>query len=233
MRSIRGISLALGAMLALAGCEVSPDGQLVVPRGFLADFSSPGSEGGSAALAQPDASRALIEAVEVAGGDVIVRGPAGYCVDPTTVESSADGGFAVLASCNILSGGAAGAAVAPALITVTVGPAERQVVRPDAETLAKLAGAPLLEARDRGALTLAYLGTGGDAILSDGNPRYWRGAFLQGARLVGLAVYAPEGSGIDAADGARLLQAAYERIRAASPERELPVSSVPKSGSRG
>ncbi|SIS55903.1 hypothetical protein SAMN05421759_101416 [Roseivivax lentus] len=231
-RCISGL-LGATALLALAGCEVAPDGTLAPSRGFLTGFSSPGSEGGNAALAQPDAARALIEAVEIADGDVIVAGPFGYCVDPTTVESGRTRGFVVLASCNILSDGASGAAVPPALITVTVGPEERRVAEPDAETLARLAKAPLLEARSAEGLTLAYLGQGGDTLFEGGDPQYWRGAFLLGKRLIGLAIYAPADSGIEDRDGARLLQETYERIRAASPALGQPVSAGGGDGSRG
>ncbi|QFS84442.1 hypothetical protein FIU97_16930 [Roseivivax sp. THAF40] len=221
------------AALSLAGCEVTPDGDLVPNRGFLAGFNSPGSEGGNAALAQPDASRALVEAVEIAGGDVIVAGPFGYCVDPTTVKSGRSRGFVVLASCNILSNGAAGSAVPPALITVTVGPKEQRVAQPDAATLAQLAEAPLLEARDQDGLALAYLGTGGDALFDGGDPSYWRGAFLLGNRLIGLAIYAPAESGIEDRDGARLLQETFAKIRDASPDPARPVSAGGGEGSNG
>ncbi|MHA6324709.1 dihydroxy-acid dehydratase [Roseivivax sp. CAU 1753] len=233
MTARAGQVVAVVAALALSGCAVSPDGDFDMPKGFLSGFQSPGSEGGNAALAQPDAARSLVETVAVAGGDVVVAAPFGYCVDPSTLESGRNGGFVVLASCNILSGGASGASVPPALITVTVGRAERNAVRPDAATLARLADAPLLQMRDEDGLSLAFLGSGGDALFSGGNPRYWRGAFLQGSRLVGLAVYAPAGSGIDGEDGARLLEATFRRIREESPRNATPVSGAPDNGSRG
>ncbi len=235
MRPSRLIFRAAAALsvVFLGACEVTSDGQLVANRGFLAGFSSPGSEGGSAALAQPDAERALVEAVSLVDGAVIVAGPFGYCVDPSTVDNGRNRGFAVLASCNILSNGNAGAAVPPALITVSVGPAERRVAQPDAATLAGLAEAPLLEARQEGDLTLAYLGRGGDALFAGGDPTYWRGAFLLGNRLIGLAIYAPADSGIEERDGARLLQQTYEKIRDASPDPDRPVSAGGAGGSNG
>ena len=36
-------------------------------------------------------------------GAVVVGGPGGYCIDPVTLERRAGRGFAVLASCQILS----------------------------------------------------------------------------------------------------------------------------------
>ncbi|MCE0506950.1 MULTISPECIES: dihydroxy-acid dehydratase [unclassified Roseivivax] len=224
MTRTRAVLLSL-CLPVLAGCEVSPEGELVPARGFLSDFASPGSSGGASALAQPDGGARLIEAAPLADGEIIVAGPPGYCIDPETVESGRRGGFAMLASCNILSGGKTGPEVTPAIITVSVGPEEETPVQPSVETLAELSGASVLEARSDEATTFVYLEEGGQELLPGGSPGYWRGAFLQGARLVGLAVYAPADSGLTRDAGAELLSITAERIRRASPRREIPVSA--------
>ena len=115
----------------------------------------------------------------------MAAGPRGFCVDPGTVERRSDGGFAVLASCNILSRGMAGPEISPALITVSVGPSAAAPARPDGDMLAELSEAPLLADRSRGAFTLVQLGAGGDRIFPGSAERYWRGAFLVGLGATG------------------------------------------------
>ena len=58
----------------------------------------------------------------LAGGRISVSGPQGYCIDATTLRRTPTGGFAAIASCNILTGGAEGPIVEPVLLTVSVSP---------------------------------------------------------------------------------------------------------------
>jgi hypothetical protein len=226
-------ALVLPLLLALAACEVTPEGEIVPQRGFLSGFAAPDVSGGPSARAEPGGGADLVEAAAIAGGDVVVAGPPGYCIDTSTVESSPRGGFAVLASCNILSAGQSGAAVTPALVTVSAGPREAQPVQPGAETLARLSDASALAADESDTLTMVYLAEGGDALLPGGASQYWRGAFLVGARLIGIAVYAPPNSGLTRAEGRRLLELTAERIRRASPDAPIPVSGNGAGTSRG
>ncbi|AUC53383.1 dihydroxy-acid dehydratase [Sagittula sp. P11] len=162
-------------------------------------------------------SKPPLEKVSLAGGSVVVDGPEGYCIDPETSRSRNGQGVAVIASCYILSGGKAGYNVPPVIVTVTVGPKDPGGAVPDPAALAKAAGAPLLGAYEDDGLTLAHLGSGGDKMLSEGDQRYWRGAFLQGGHMVGLALYAPEGDAMAGRDGARMLGQVRDFIVRASP----------------
>ncbi|EBA08363.1 hypothetical protein [Sagittula stellata] len=193
---MRGTFLSvLAATLWLAACDM-PDGGLT---------------------AASSGSTPPPEKIALAGGAVVVRGPEGYCIDPETSRSRNGQGVAVIASCFILSGGQTGYNVPPAIVTVTVGPKDPEGVVPDPAALAKAAGAPLLGAYEQDGLALAHLGGGGDKMLSEGDKRYWRGAFLQGGHMIGLALYAPEGDALAGRDGARMLRQVRDLIVRASP----------------
>ncbi|SFD65019.1 dihydroxy-acid dehydratase [Roseivivax sediminis] len=204
------VALAACLALALAACEVPEGGELRFAPGAGAGISA----GRDALTGEEEA--APIRAVEMAGGAVVVAGPRGYCIDPETVSARGGGGFAMLASCRILAG--SGPAVAPALITVTVGARERAPVLPDPATLARLVGGPAASAETSEGFVSLQIQEGGDTVLAGGDGRYWRGAFLQGPRLVSLALYAPEGSRLAGAPGRALLAEVRRAIAAASPE---------------
>ncbi|WP_306133506.1 dihydroxy-acid dehydratase [Roseivivax marinus] len=221
--------LGLGLIAALAGCEMDANGQA---RGFLSGFESPGTSGGRDALSKPGDGPPPVPRAAVAGGAVVVAGPRGYCVDPVTVESDDDTGFAVLASCRILGGPGAGPNVAPALVTVTVGAPEPAPVLPTAETFARLSGGAARPGRSGGDLVVAQMQTGGERVLPNGDPRYWRGAFLVANRLVSLALYAPEGSSLAGDDGGQFLGSVRRAIRAGSPAGGA-LTGRPASGPSG
>lgn len=205
------------AALFLAGCLAAPPdsnpdtkaAEAQAHRGLAAFFAGSGqsSRRGQAPLAK----------VSLAGGDVVVSGPKGYCIDPATKKAGPERGFAVIASCLILSDGKAGEQVAPMLLTVTVGPRGDTADLPTPQALAQASDARLLDwkiARDR---VSAHLESGGDVKFDGSDTRYWRGAFLQGGRLVGLALYAPRGSRLAGAGGAELLNGVSDRIARDSP----------------
>lgn len=188
------LGLGLGLALMLAGCDGAP-------------LSTPGGAS--------DARPAPLSRVSLAGG-VVVAGPQGYCIDPATSKSGATRSFAVMASCLILSGGQVGSYVPPAMITVAVGPRGDTSDLPSAATLAEVSGAPLLAQMREDGLVIAHLGRGGDDVLDGGDPAYWRGAFLQNGRVIGLALYAPNGDAMAGKAGAAMLQRVRDSIRQAN-----------------
>lgn len=152
-------------------------------------------------------------------GGVVVAGPGGYCVDPQTLERRAGSGFAVLASCQNLSGGTVGTFVDPMMLTVAVGPREGSAELPSPETMAAEAGqSRIAGGGQRDGLSMVHLGAGGNRVLPEGDPRYWRGAFRLNGRLVLMALYAPQGGILAGDEGAAMLQAVRARIVALSPE---------------
>ncbi|MFW2588474.1 dihydroxy-acid dehydratase [Sagittula sp. SSi028] len=194
--------LAAVALLTVAGC-----GKPMVPS-FAAKLRD--------SAPQTEKRKAPLSRISLAGGDVVVAGPEGYCLDPATSRSGQGQGFALVASCMILSGGQTGTNVPPVLVAVTVGPRAATADVPTAQVLADAAEAPLqASSRDDG-MVLAHLGRGGAAVLPNGDRRYWRGAFIEGDRMVGLALYAPKGHPLAGAAGAGFLTQMRDSIHKAS-----------------
>lgn len=163
--------------------------------------------------------RPPLQQAALENGAVVVAGPSGYCIDPVTLERRAGRGFAVLASCQNLSGGESGAFVDPMMLTVAVGPAGRSGALPAPEVMAAEAGQRAIAGGGlRDGLSLAHLAAGGNRVLPEGDPRYWRGAFHLNGRLVVMALYAPKDGALAGRDGAAMLQAVRARITALSPE---------------
>ncbi|WP_417741001.1 dihydroxy-acid dehydratase [Salipiger sp.] len=178
---------------------------------------------GLAALAMltacvPTSGSAPLPNAKLAGGEIVVAGPRGYCVDPVTLSRSASRSFAVLASCDILSGSEEGTFVEPMMVTITVGPRLQSPAIPAPEALAAEAGQPFVSGSARDGLATALLGDGGSEVLDNGDRRYWRGAFVENGHLIGLALYAPEGSRLVGRDGAEMLSRVHREIMRLSPD---------------
>ncbi|MBU2963775.1 dihydroxy-acid dehydratase [Citreicella sp. C3M06] len=159
-----------------------------------------------------------IETASLADGAVVVGGPPGYCIDPETYPRGPDRTFAMIASCRNLTGDDTGPMVEPMVVTVTVAEQTPQATLPDASALAEEVGQRMIGGIRSGGLTLTHLASGGTEVIADGDPRYWRGTFLQGQRMVGLALYAGKGSPLAGAEGAAMLRAVRDRIGALSPK---------------
>ncbi|MCR8549056.1 dihydroxy-acid dehydratase [Salipiger sp. P9] len=210
------------AVFGLAGClQTAPD---TAPPDEAAENGG-GLFGGlfAAGGEPPEPQRPTpLARADLVRGDVVVAGPEGYCVDPVTLARRAGRDFAVIASCNILSGGKAGMFVEPMIMTVTVGGIDSAAALPAPSALALQAGQELIGGSTRDGLVAAQLAGGGTEVLEDGDPRYWRGAFLHNGRMIGLALYAPRGSFLAGADGREMLRAVQTRILRLSPEAAPP-----------
>lgn len=228
MRAMRFV-MALGVAAVLAGCDGGlPDSGPNSPKasgtGGLVNSLMLGAQDKSG----PGKTKLPLARVRLAGGDVVVVGPDGYCLDPVTVENSAARGFALIASCHILSDGKFGASVEPILVTVTVGPKSNVEDIPTPKQLSFAANAPLIGGETRDGFVVASLGSGGDAVLDGGDTRYWRGAFLQGDRMVGLALYAPKGSAYAGSQGGGFLRKVHGKIVSQSPGGADPAPKLVK-----
>jgi hypothetical protein len=169
---------------------------------------------GFLAAATPVKSHPLVKRHSFAGGDVIVVAPEDYCIDPDTVKSR---GFAVVASCDILSNGSSGTFVEPVLMTVTVGPNGSGMALPKAQDLAQALQARLLSERRQEGLMLVQLEQRNDTVLEDMASSHWRGVFSHGNRMIGLALYAPSSSDALGDAPEALLIAQYQNIVGANP----------------
>lgn len=213
MVAVRKLLCAAGVLL-VSGClggvpASNPDkAETEAREGLAAFFARGGSTGGRRA--------APLARVNLAGGDVVVAGPDGYCIDPSTRRSAPERGFALIASCHILSGGKVGRPVVPMLVTVTVGPRGDGTDLPSPKAIAQAANAVLLDGKASPDQVTAHLASGGDDMFDGSDPRYWRAAFLQGNRMVGLALYAPRGSALAGEQGATMILRVKNRIAQSS-----------------
>ncbi|SNS23473.1 dihydroxy-acid dehydratase [Antarctobacter heliothermus] len=233
MVAVRKLLCAAGVLL-VSGClggvpQSNPDRAETEARDGLAAFF---------ARSGPAAGRrkAPLARASLAGGDVTVAGPDGYCVDPSTRRSAPERGFALIASCYILSGGKAGRPVVPMLVTVTVGPRGDSTDLPTPKALAQAANAVLLDGNASSGRVTAHLADGGDGMFEGSDPRYWRAAFLQGDRMVGLALYAPRGSALAGDQGEAMITRVKDRIatlsKATAPRKTTPTQK-PAGGMLG
>ena len=195
----------------------------------LAGCLAEGSDGGMGFLspsgvAKPS-ERPVLKQVSLFRGDVIVQGPAGYCIDRQSLRRGGEASFVLIASCETLSG-KADIAVDPAVLTVTVLPQSATAQQPSSGDLAALAApAKILHSRDRDGVSMIQLSQGGNTSLPGGDPRYWRGGMVINGHVVGLAVYGPKGSSVAGKQGQRLIMALAKTLRSLSPvSNDTPVS---------
>ncbi|WP_375688477.1 hypothetical protein [Pseudooceanicola sp. LIPI14-2-Ac024] len=154
----------------------------------------------------------------IAGGEILVKGPEGYCVDGSSLDNRATGGFAMLASCYVMTGGKSGPQVAPVVMTVAASPLDPAVGVPSRDALAgAFAPAPVLARSQVRGVTLVHLGTGGDTRVPQADPRHWRGAMELNGFLVLFAVYGPQNSTEAGKGGSALLLELADALRAAKP----------------
>lgn len=155
------------------------------------------------------------------GGDVTVAGPRGYCIDHQSVKRGPSGGFALLASCESLTG-TVGVAVEPAVLTVSVLPPREGVSQPNAAEMTRaLSPDKVLLGFDGDGISLVHVATGGRAVLPGGDPSYWRGGMVINDHLIGLAIYGPAGGGVATDAGRDLMMDLAEELRGQSPGRSF------------
>lgn len=186
---------------------------MLLGAAYLTGCAETGASGRMSLLAtDADATPELVTSTRLAGGAITVSGPDGYCIDPTTLRRTSLGGFAAIASCNIMSGGQDGPIVEPALMTVTVSPAAGAA--PSPADLADALGTTLLQDRELSALAVGQMASGGQSAFDGSDPRHWRGAFVIGRHLIGVTLYAPQDSPMLGAQGAAFLNTVSSAIRA-------------------
>ncbi len=196
------LSAACLAVAPLAGCD-TVEGLPFVPSG-----------GGGFAIGGEGRPRTA--EVELAGGAVVLAAPEGYCIDKRSLKRTKRGGFAVMARCDTLGVKGSFRGYDLALITVASQPREAGAKAPTAQAVARTAGkVKVLNQRTSRGLALVRLADGPHDL--EGVSRvHWRGAFAVGDNLVGLGLYAVDGSGVLGAQGGLLLEELTRKTRAAS-----------------
>lgn len=230
----RGLLFRLGvAVICLTGCAASvpdsaPEAGGGGGPGLMGLFQDSGdaARDGGAALSAPDAQSrvgAPLTRAALAGGDVVVTEFEGYCIDAGSLVLRRERGFAMLASCKILSDGERGAAVAPVIATVTVGPRGRAADLPTPAALAASTDGTLLQGDSADNLVLARVTADGQSVPEGAGATHWRAAFVVSGRLVGMALYAPKDSPYAGASGGEMLRRLQGQVVSASTE-EPPVA---------
>ncbi len=196
-------ALAVCAVFGLSGCLGSETGAL----GFLSSGSEP--------------KRDVVRTASLYDGNVVVRGPQGYCVDKRSLRSGKSRGFVMLASCEALSG-VRGNDVEPLIMTVSALPRDVNAAKPSAQEVANsMAPTPVLASFEAEDVNLVQFASGGEQALPGGDPRYWRGVMVLNGHLVGLALYARQGSPHAGAEGRDMLVELARSTRATTPVRPL------------
>lgn len=183
-----------------------------------------GGTGGFGFVTQPGSSQVetdILREVALFGGDVVVAGPAGYCIDRQSLRRGGAGSFVLIASCESLTGKAGTIAVEPAVMTVSVLRGQSGAVQPTTADLARMSeGSRVLAAEDGDGVSFVHLSKGGDTNLPNGDARHWRGGMLINGHVVALAVYGPSGEAAAGSYGRQILMALAETLRSRSPVRD-------------
>ncbi|MCB2135671.1 MAG: hypothetical protein KDE08_06955 [Rhodobacteraceae bacterium] len=169
----------------------------------------------------------------VAGGEVTVAGPPGYCVDRAASRETTGGAFVLFGSCASLTGSAgAGPAGGPAILTASVLPGETDAT---ALTTQFTATARFFRSPP-GRAALSRSGRADDVVVADilsvgdvlyirlkdtalaagkpVEPDYWRAVLVVRGHMVSLSVLGPRGKPLTDGAKRRVLDAFVARMRA-------------------
>lgn len=194
----------------------------VMVSGLILTACTLGLPGGSEVFDNPTASTTPaakpLSRATLGKGDIVLEGPSGWCIEPSSLKSRRGRNFASLAGCHALTKGRVGQPVPYGILTVAVS-APRPAGTVDAsEALANaVTGERVLSSTRVDGVALVHLApVTATTEAGLGDPQ-WRGVFVHGRRVVVLAAYGPAGGAISQGDGGRLLVALANRIRELSP----------------
>ena len=173
----------------------------------------------------PTATPVLPQA-QLAGGAVVINPPPGYCIDARSLSDRPGGGFALIGSCASLTGEAAGVFVEPAIITISVSPAEDGGVSTDSRAFQTALGrGRILKALSRDDLSLLQV-EGGASVPPSADPRHWRGLTSVQGQILGLALYAGADSPMIGDQGMAMMIDLADTIRRDSQAAGTPAGTV-------
>lgn len=176
-----------------------------------------------------DVNRDVLRNVTLYDGDVVVVGPPGYCIDKQSMRNRAEQGFVMLASCESLSG-IRGREVEPVIMTLTVLPDQAGTTRPSArQVAASMPDRQVIDSVDLDELSLVHFASGGNTAFEGKDPKHWRGALAINGHLIGVALYARQGSAAAGQSGRDLLVALAQNTKANSPVRPVIVDAGAQS----
>ncbi|GAB5436174.1 hypothetical protein [Falsiruegeria mediterranea] len=153
--------------------------------------------------------------VSLAAGNVQLVAPFGYCVDERSVKVRSTGSFAMLARCDTLGVRGFFSAQDLAVITVTTVGTDTTSQPTTKELAASAVPATVLDQQTHKGLPFLRLTS--DAHEVDGaSMEHWRSAFVVNGQLVGLALYANDGSLALTDEGAQVLSELASQTRKTS-----------------
>lgn len=193
-RQARKLGLALLCSASLSACVDGANGRSFAPK------DTAQTKGAKEGTIVAKSTRATL-----ARGSFIVTAPEGYCIDESSINNRLQSGSLMLAKCSSLDGKGAGADTTVMSLQIS----NRRGARAVAPTTTDLAQASaprrVLQQKQKGALALIQVATGGDEVFSVADPVHWRGSTLLDQRLVLLGLFAPKGSSMTSDAGADLL----------------------------
>lgn len=168
----------------------------------------------------------VLSEARLANGAVTLKPPAGYCIDARSLSDRPGGGFALIGSCASLTGEAAGVFVEPAIITISVSPAEDGGVSTDSRAFQTALGrGRILKAVSRDDLSLLQV-EGGASVPPSADPRHWRGLTSVQGQILGLALYAGADSPMIGDQGMAMMIDLADTIRRDSQAAGTPAGTV-------
>lgn len=192
----------------------------------------------------------LVEGVRtfsLLGGDVVVRGPEGYCVDQAA--SNARRGFAVLAGCALISDEMVEMSNLDGLITVQIGAEDTASVTGNEEAFAAFLATDMgrgLLAFDGGLTSIGdvstitdeagvlarFEDTSGPLIEGTTGPQ-WRGFLDVNGRLVTVSVLSFDRNTLSRSEGERLLVVAMAELAEVNAETRAAEEETPVAEENG
>jgi len=156
-----------------------------------------------------------------------VAAPQGYCIQKDSLKARKSGGFALVASCEQLTGFVSGYQVEPVVMTVSALPREGDAPEPSASEIAAALGDRKVLRRLHGdGLTVVQV-QDLEALSAESDPLHWRGIMVINGYIVGLALYGAKDSVATGEKGLTQLMWLAERIREESPLRVPVVTDQP------
>jgi len=195
------------------------------------DQVSSGIADGLASIGAPrDATNEGIRTLSLLGGDVLARGPEGYCIDH--MASDARRGFVVMAGCALLSADAVVMPTLDGLITVQFGAPDTASVTDNEDAFAAFlksdAGRGLLAGSgdianmsevstvsDRAGVLARFEDSSGPGFAGTSGPQ-WRGFLDVRGRLVTISVLSFDRNTLSRSEGERLLVVAMAEVAEAN-----------------
>lgn len=173
-----------------------------------------------------------VRALRVAQNDVVVAGPAGFCIDTKASRERAVGSFVILGSCAAMGGGAASGPEKPAVLTALISTEGDLPQAPTASQLERFfrseAGrAALAHDGQADKVTLLQINQKGDVLILKVRDRSatrpedlkdvsWRAVFSMKDRLVALSVHSHDALPMSDAEMRRTLDRFLAAMRAAN-----------------